>query len=85
MQIEEEENFYEDIDRVRLAELLGLPLRIYGTLTYAGMSGDGELVLYIKKSNQYKLVEFLRKLRVMKGRELYMYIDEGDWTPDAHS
>ncbi len=75
----EQEEFYEDIDRVRLAELLGLPLRIYGTLTYAGMTGDGELVLYIRKSNYYKLEEYLRKLRLMKGREIYLLVDEGLW------
>jgi len=69
----------KELEREVLADLLGLPLRIYGTLTYVGMTTEGEICIYFTKRNQYKLVEYLHKLRAMVGRELYLYIDEGVW------
>ena len=69
----------KELEREVLADLLGLPLRIYGTLTYVGMTPEGEVCIYFTKENQYKLVEYLHKLRAMVGRELYLYIDEGEW------
>ena len=74
-----DKNSCEELDRDVLANLLGLPLRIYGTLTYVGMSAEGEICMYFSKQNQYKLVEYLHKLKAMVGREVYLYIDEGEW------
>ena len=69
----------KSLNKEELAELLNLPLKVYGTLTYAGMSPDGEIVLYISKDNQFKLFEYVQKLRAMVDREVFLYIDEGDW------
>lgn len=63
-----------------IRKIVGLPMQIYGTLTYVGMSPEGELVLYIKKDNQYKLREFAKSLKLMENRELYVLLDEGNWS-----
>jgi len=69
----------KELTKEDLADLLGLPMRIYATLTYASMTPEGEIVLYFSKNNQYKQVEYLRKLRAMVGREVFIHIDEGAW------
>lgn len=67
------------LTREDLRNLVGLPMKIYGTLLYVSITPDGELVLYIGKNNKQKLNEIGKSLKDMEGREMYLLVDIGNW------
>ena len=72
-----------DIDSLtkdEIREVLNLPLKIYGTLTFVGYTADNEIAIYFTKHNRHKLLEQLKTLRQMTGREVFIHIDEGNWS-----
>jgi len=63
-----------------LSDLISFPpQKIYGTLTTVSFSPEGELVLFISKKNQFKLVEIYKNLKALEGKEIYVFIAIGLW------
>jgi len=76
--------FKEDLvselkDNKKIKEIIGLPMEIFCTLEYVGKDQDGNLVFVISKRNKEKLEECLEKLSYLKGKDVYIYVDLGNW------